>query len=90
MEVEKWTQKWCQNLTPKMGSKNGFKRGVQYSFGIRASDIDTVEVPTSFQVFYMKNDPVLGVVTPALQLVYAILVRARSFFKFFYAIFFSI
>ena len=21
MEVEKWTQKWCQNLTPKMGSK---------------------------------------------------------------------
>ena len=23
MEVEKWTQKWCQNLIPKMGSKNG-------------------------------------------------------------------
>ena len=23
MGVEKWTQKWCQNLTPKMGSKNG-------------------------------------------------------------------
>ena len=27
MEVEKWTQKWCQNLTPKMGSKNGTQKG---------------------------------------------------------------
>ena len=27
MEVEKWTQKWCQNLTPKMGSKNGTAKG---------------------------------------------------------------
>ena len=29
-------------------------------------------------------------IKPALQLVYAFLVPARSFFKFFYAIFFSI
>ena len=27
MEVGKWTQKWCQNLTPKMGSKNGTQKG---------------------------------------------------------------
>ena len=27
MEVEKWTQKWRQNLTPKVGSKNGTQKG---------------------------------------------------------------
>ena len=27
IEVEKWTQKWCQNLTPKMESKNGTQKG---------------------------------------------------------------
>ena len=34
MGVEKWTQKWCQNLTPKMGvqkwhPKRGSKNGTQ-------------------------------------------------------------
>ena len=85
---EKWTQKWCQNLTP-WGPKMAPKRGVQYSFGIRASESDTVEVPTC-DTGFLHEKCFLGVVTPALQLVYAILVRARSFFKFFYAIFFSI
>ena len=26
MEVEKWTQKWCQNLTSKMESKNSTQK----------------------------------------------------------------
>ena len=34
MEVEKWTQKWCQNLTPKMGSKNGTQKGCPIFFWI--------------------------------------------------------
>ena len=35
MEVEKWTQKWCQNLTSKMESKNGTQKGAQYAFGLK-------------------------------------------------------
>ena len=215
MEVEKWSQKWCQNLTPKMGSKNGTQKGgpiffwfkkdlqeikalfkilglpfgchfwtpfwgvkfwhhfwVHFSTSILGSkngakfakvllsklhsktisskqtciskcicshsqllaSFNTIQfhlvkpsrITTNFlphvlhisepqnlilwrslhatPVFYMKkwppfwgsskltflSDCFIQRITPALQLVYAFLVRARSFFKFFYAIFFSI
>ena len=30
MGVEKWTQKWCQNLTSKMGVQKWRPKGAQY------------------------------------------------------------
>ena len=47
MEVEKWTQKWCQNLTPKMGSKNGTQKGGPIFFWFKN---DLQEIKALFKI----------------------------------------
>ena len=47
MEVEKWTQKWCQNLTPKMGSKNGTQKGGPIFFWFKK---DLQEIKALFKI----------------------------------------
>ena len=49
MGVEKWTQKWCQNVTPKMGSKNGTpKMGSKNGTQKEAQYLDQEEIKTLF------------------------------------------
>ena len=47
IEVEKWTQKWCQNLTPKMGSKNGTQKGGPIFFCFKK---DLQEIKALFKI----------------------------------------
>ena len=47
MEVEKWTQKWCQNLIPKMGSKNGTQKGGLIFFWFKK---DLQEIKALFKI----------------------------------------
>ena len=47
MEVEKWTQKRCQNLTPKMGSKNGTQKGGPIFFWFKK---DLQEIKPLFKI----------------------------------------
>ena len=47
MEVLKWTQKWCQNLTPKMGSKNGTQKGGPIFFWLEK---DLQEIKAKFKI----------------------------------------
>ena len=47
MEVEKWTQKWCQNLTSKMESKNGIQKGGPIFFWFKKN---LQEIKTLFKI----------------------------------------
>ena len=57
MEVEKWTQKWCQNLTPKMGSKSGTQKGDPIFFWFKK---DLQEIKALFKILGLLLGAIFG------------------------------
>ena len=58
MGVEKWTQKWCQNLIPRMESKNGTpKMGCKNGTQKEAQYLDQKEIK-----LYLHLNPFLGAI----------------------------
>ena len=58
MGVEKWTQKWCQNLTPKMGVQKWHPKGGPISCSRRNQSF--IFILTIFWVPFL--DPILGAI----------------------------